>query len=162
MPPVFFRLSEDVLASVSQSRRRDLELALVELNEDALASGLDEASEEIVLARSPQGGIRLERGGEPLALGRRAFEDAATAYAQAMDQVSRACATPRSAQNLQRLDEEKRRIHLRGAALVREAVAPHHTLDDLVARRLFTVAFLVVRSAAASRILRHASDLEVS
>jgi hypothetical protein len=162
MPPVFFRLTQDVLASVSQSRRRDLELALVELNEDALASGLEEASEEIVLGRCPKGGFTLERGGETLALGRKAFEDLATAYAQAIDRVSRACAVPIGAQNLQRLDQAKGRVHLRGAALVREAVAPLHVLDDLVARRLFTVAFLVVRGTRASRLVRHGSDFEPS
>jgi hypothetical protein len=162
MPPVFFRLTEDVLSSVSQSRRRDLELALVELNEDALGAGLGEQSVAIVLGRGPQGGIALERDGVLLPLGRKAFEDASTAYAQAMERVSRACAVPLEAQNLQRLDEAKGRIHLRGATLVREAVAAHHTLDDLVARRLFTVAFLIVRGARASRVLGHASDLEPS
>jgi hypothetical protein len=158
MSLVIFRIANDTLEAMSATRRRELELALLELNEDARDAGLTAQDEPIVIMRGPQGGLKLTHGVESLPLNRQIFAESVDAYGSAMDRLSRACATPFGPQNLQRFDEAKSRIHGRGAALMREALVDHHELNDLVARRLYTVVYLVTTSSSASRVMRHALD----
>ena len=158
MSLVIFRIADDTLEVMTGARRRELELALLELNEDARDSGMVAEAEPIVIMGGPRGRLKLTHRGEPLALNRKTFEDSVAAYGSAMDRLSRACATPFGPQNLQRFDEAKSQIHRAGAALMRETLAGHHALNDLVARRLYTVVYLVTTGSSASRVMRHAWD----
>ncbi len=158
MSLVIFRITDDTLEAMSATRRRELELALRELNEDARDSGLVDQGSPIMIMRGPHGGLKLTHEGEALALNRKSFESSVDAYGSAMDRLSRACATPFGPQNLQRFDEAKSRIHRTGALLMREALSAHHALNDLVARRLYTVVYLVTTGSSASRVMRHSLD----
>ena len=162
MPPVIFQVSDEVLNSMSRPRRSELELAVAELNEDTAEAGIEGGGAAIMVGRGPQGGLSLTREGIALPLNRQEFDAASSAYAAAMDRLSRACASPVGAQNLQRLDEAKGRVHKRGAALVASAVSKHVELDEPLSKRLFTVAYLIVTGASASRVIRHGLDTGAS
>ena len=152
MSLVIFRIPDETLEAMTSARRQELELALLELNEDARESGLEPQEAPILIMRGPHGGLRLEHGDETLPLNRKAFDDSVTAYGHAMDRLSRACATPYGPQNLQRFDEAKSRVHRQGAVLMRDSLASLHALNDLVARRLYTVVYLVTTGSSASRV----------
>ncbi len=158
MSLVIFRIDDETLESMAATRRRELELALLELNEDAREAGLEPDEHPVMIGRGPHGGLQLVRAGEILALNRQEFEASVAAYGSAMDRLSRACATPFGPQNLQRFDEAKSRLHRRGATMMREVLGEHLELNDLVARRLYTVVYLVTTGSSASRVMRHASD----
>lgn len=158
MSLVIFRVADDARETMSATRRRELDLALLELHEDARESGLVPGGEPIEIMRALQGGLKLTRGSRTLTLNRKTFEESVEAYGSAMDRLSRACTTPFGPQNLQRFDEAKSRIHRRGADLMRDALAGHYDLNELVARRLYTVVYLVATGSSASRVIRHAFD----
>jgi len=159
---VIFRICEATLAGMATGKRADLELALCELNEDAVDAGLAEGAAPITIGRGPQGGPTLRSGDEELPLSRSAFTEVARAYTQAMDQLSRACAAPFGPRNLSRFDGAKARVHRAGATLVQEALAQHHPIDELISRRLFTVVYLIVTGASASQTVRHGPDFGAS
>ena len=160
MSLVIFEIADETLAAMSPARRRELVLALHELNEDASDSGLEVDGGPVCISRGPHGGLKLTCDGETLALNRQEFEASVAAYGSAMERLSRACATPFGPQNLQRFDEAKGRVHRRGAAMMRAILAPRFTLNELVSRRLYTVVYLVKTGSSASRVMRHTSDPE--
>ena len=155
MSLVIFRIPDETLEAMSATRRRELELALLELNEDARDAGLEPNGDAILIARGAQGGIKLTHQGTTLKLKRREFDENVKAYGDAMDRLSRACLTPYGPQNLQRFDEAKSQVHRQGAGLMCDAMAGHHSLNELVARRLYTVVYLVTTGSSASRVTRH-------
>jgi uncharacterized protein (UPF0262 family) len=150
---VRFLLEPSLLENVSTEQEREIRLALVELNTEC-----GDTPETLTLHALGEGGIRIVLGEVPAGSAevdllpptlRRHLRE----YRHIIDQLTRAGFGVR---DMETLDYAKKLAHDDAAETVQDAVSPHVNLSLAIARRAFTLIFLLTNELPRSQVIRHA------
>ncbi|MCB9728778.1 MAG: UPF0262 family protein [Deltaproteobacteria bacterium] len=147
-----FRLMPEVWEDAAPEREREWRQTLGELNLDhgSLVRPGDAGAEEpvVTLGRHPEGGLLIVvalAGGEEstVHLNHRRMRGAFRDYKQVIEQIARATSGAFGPRDLETLDYAKKVVHDEAAELIQEALSERVHLPHKLARRIFTLAFLI-------------------
>lgn len=147
-----FRIMPEVLVEATPERAREWTQTLGELNLDhgsLTRPGDTEAAEPtLTLGRHAEGGllIVIEVPGHAetaLHLNHRRIRGAFRDYKQVIEQIARATSSAFGPRDLETLDYAKKVVHDEAAELVAEALVALVQVPHKLARRIFTLGFLI-------------------
>ncbi|MEZ4266152.1 MAG: UPF0262 family protein [Myxococcota bacterium] len=147
-----FRIMPDVLDGAAPDRAREWTQTLSELNLDhgTLTRPGEEGAAEptLTLGRHAEGGLLISVHVPGLAettlhLNHRRIRGAFRDYKQVIEQIARATSSSFGPRDLETLDYAKKVVHDEAAELVQEALSALVQLPHKLARRVFTLGFLI-------------------
>ena len=148
---MMFRVESVLLNDARPERAQEWRLALMDLNSECDASActviLDATTEGGVTVRIDTAETSESLAFEPAAL-RRHFRE----YAKIIRQLSRAGYGYR---DMETLDYAKKLAHDEAGETIADTLSPHLTLSHRVARKLFTLFFLLCHETPANLVNRH-------
>lgn len=152
-----FRLDEGLYETASTSRAREWRSALLELNMDFQA-GEDEASLTVLRSVEGEMSLRVERGGsepELVVLCGRSFRRHLRDYRQVIEQLDKASSGAFGARDFETLDYAKKLVHDEAGESLQEALGLLVPISHKLARKVFTLVFLVSHSLPETVVNRH-------
>lgn len=155
-----FRIADKLWDGTHPEREREWQHALLDLNHEH-----DGEPPVLTLDRRPDGGatIHLERpdGAHEVALTFDLMRDPFRDYREVIVRLARAGAGAFGSRDWESLDYAKKLVHDDGGMRVRKALRPHlregEAVDLKLARRLFTLIFLVAQDLPAELVTGHRS-----
>ena len=147
-----FRIDPTLYGTVSGQREREWQLALTELNYD-----VDGEPPTIVICRRSDGGVdvRIDEANTENSISlsyellRRHYRD----YRRVIEQLVRSTAT--GTKQMETLDYAKKLVHDEAGETVLDALAQHADIDHSMARKLFTLFFLLSNDLPEAMVTRH-------
>jgi uncharacterized protein (UPF0262 family) len=148
-------IADELWGTTSTAREQEWQQALMDFNVKH-----DGQPPDITVARREDGGATLRLGG--LAVGevevglsfdllRDHFRD----YRDVIARIARATAGSFGMRDYEALDMAKKGVHDEAGFRIRKALRPHVELDLKVARRIFTVLFLILADIPADLVTNH-------
>lgn len=149
---VRFRIESGLYDSVTPRREREWRVALTEVNYE-----VDGTPPTLLVSKRKDGGIDLQIGNEspeglvafPMEMLRPHFRS----YRRIIEQLVRSTAT--GVRQMETLDYAKKLVHDEAGEMVQETLEGRLSITHLVARRLFTLFFLVSNELPESLVTRH-------
>jgi len=148
-------LAEALWGTSTAAREQEWQQALMDIN-----AAHDGTPPDVTLARRDDGGATLRLAGlsetdVEVALSFDLLRDPFRDYRDVIARIARATAGSFGMRDYEALDMAKKGVHDEAGLRIRKALRPHLEVDLKLARRIFTLLFLVLADIPADLVTRH-------
>jgi uncharacterized protein (UPF0262 family) len=148
-------IAEELWGTTTPAREQEWQQALMDINVKH-----DGEPPDITLARRDDGGATLHLSGLSevtieVALSFDMLRDHFRDYRDVIARIARATAGSFGMRDYEALDMAKKGVHDEAGLRIRKALRPHLEIDLKLARRIFTLVFLVLADIPADLVTRH-------
>ena len=147
-----YRLAPELYESVTPTREKEWQLALLDLN--AEADGLEPT---LTVYPGAGKGVEIHVSGEdsvaPVILTETSLKSHFRDYRRVIEHLVRSTST--GSRQMETLDYAKKLTHDEAGEFVQEALEPHVPISHAQARRLFTLIFLVASELPETHVTKH-------